>query len=383
MEITIGCDRFANHASLRVLVDEVVKRAPNVVGLSLYLWNINASMALARAIKTRMPNTRIVIGGPEVTPESRDLLNDPVFDAAVFGEGEVPFVALLDGWLRRDLSTAPPGSACRINHVLELGPPNRQLIDLSLLASPILSGDIDLDQFDDIFLFTMRGCVQGCAYCAWRGRGRLRPFPIEQLQAEIRMLHDHALRNCRKRRVFIEDSAFNTSPVFEPLCHAIAAINIDKMLEFHCFLLAERLTDRMGTLLKHANITSVEIGLQSANADALRKVCRPVDLDAFLNGVQVLRKYAIPVVADAIIGLPGDNFQGFFKTMDFLESHGLHGLYFNLSLPMGVSLRKTAEKMGLKYSDDPPYYVYVLIDYAIYYCLNSSFKRLIGRGFRE
>ena len=204
----------------------------------------------------------------------------------------------------------------------------------------------------------MRGCVQGCAYCAWSGRGRLRPFALEQLKAEIRALHDHAVRHGRKRVVYIGDSAFNTSPVSEPLCEAIASINIDKMLDFRCFVLVERLTGRMAKLLSDANVTSVEIGLQSINEVALRKVCRPVDSEAFLAGVQVLRQCGIPFVTDAIIGLPGDDLHGFVRTMGFLEDHRLEGSYFNLSLGRGAPLRSNAEKMGLKYCDDPPYYVY-------------------------
>src|SRR5689334_15820911 len=51
-----------------LLADAIAQREPAVVGLSLYLWNTQRSLHLAREIKRRSPRTRIVIGGPEVGP---------------------------------------------------------------------------------------------------------------------------------------------------------------------------------------------------------------------------------------------------------------------------------------------------------------------------
>lgn len=51
-----------------LLADHVARGEPDYVGLSLYLWNSERSLHLAREIRKRSPRTAILIGGPEVSP---------------------------------------------------------------------------------------------------------------------------------------------------------------------------------------------------------------------------------------------------------------------------------------------------------------------------
>src|SRR5262249_25488592 len=60
---------FPREASEEEIVARVLETEPAIVGLSCYLWNIKALMAVAREIKARRPDVTIVIGGPEVGPQ--------------------------------------------------------------------------------------------------------------------------------------------------------------------------------------------------------------------------------------------------------------------------------------------------------------------------
>ena len=45
------------------LADLIAKDEPDFLGLSLYLWNSERSLHLAREVKRRSPRTRVLIGG--------------------------------------------------------------------------------------------------------------------------------------------------------------------------------------------------------------------------------------------------------------------------------------------------------------------------------
>jgi anaerobic magnesium-protoporphyrin IX monomethyl ester cyclase len=69
----IGCPfddvairEFSNDVQPEDAAREILIGEPDVVGLSCYVWNVITLMAVSRWIKEIRPDTRIVLGGPEV-----------------------------------------------------------------------------------------------------------------------------------------------------------------------------------------------------------------------------------------------------------------------------------------------------------------------------
>ena len=86
-------------------------------------------------------------------------------------------------------------------------------------------------------------------------------------------------------RVGIWDSAFNLSPVFADVCKIIQEINSTGYLKFTCFLQADLVTEETARLLRQANFTYVDVGLQSSNPKVLSHIGRHSDLAKFVPGV--------------------------------------------------------------------------------------------------
>ena len=78
-----------------LIVDEIVRRRPDLLGVSLYTWNSERSLSLVARARAALPRTLVVAGGPEVQKDNLWALEHPAVDIAVFGEGEQTFVALL------------------------------------------------------------------------------------------------------------------------------------------------------------------------------------------------------------------------------------------------------------------------------------------------
>ena len=83
----------ANTLGDRALVRALAERRPWLVGFTCYVWNIERTLWIARELKRLRPETRIVLGGPEITADNAWVL-DSDCDFAVIGEGAQTFAEL-------------------------------------------------------------------------------------------------------------------------------------------------------------------------------------------------------------------------------------------------------------------------------------------------
>ncbi len=199
---------------------EIIFRRPNdpkafasdlenvfAIGFSCFLWNVNASMKAARAVRERFPEALIVLGGPSIpkdpTYSAEFIQKHPYIDVICCGEGEEVFVSLCryrhEGRSFADI----PGLIVhnRANgQIIRTGP--EQLPDMESLPSPYLDGTFDSiytqyeDEFSGIIWETNRGCPYRCAYCTWGNlpSNRIREKPISQVRAEVEWIGQHGIR---------------------------------------------------------------------------------------------------------------------------------------------------------------------------------------------
>ena len=88
-EVAILPESIVSYLGDGALLEQVRSRQPDVVGFSIYCWNLRRSLYLAEEIK-EIHDCRIVFGGPEITPDNA-LLRSAAVDFLVFGEGETVF----------------------------------------------------------------------------------------------------------------------------------------------------------------------------------------------------------------------------------------------------------------------------------------------------
>jgi radical SAM superfamily enzyme YgiQ (UPF0313 family) len=161
----------ANALGDRALVEALARRKPWLVGFTCYLWNIERTLWVARELRRRLPGVRIVLGGPEITPDNAWVLDTPDYDFAVIGEGEQTFAGLLLALLEgEDVPAAPlaglyvppaSGPRYRPDRIPAFRTP---LSDLGRLGSPYLAGILDAADEGMMLLETTRGCVFKCKF---------------------------------------------------------------------------------------------------------------------------------------------------------------------------------------------------------------------------
>ena len=339
-----------------LLADTLARDEPDYLGFSLYLWNTERSLHLAREVKRRSPHTRVIVGGPEVSADNPFVLAQRGFDIAVTGEAEESFGtlmrALLDG---RDPAGLPGVAVRKPLGLSPFGPAPGAGFPLTAFPSPYLEDLVPVDPERSTYLETVRGCRSHCTFCFYpRSSSVLRVLDVARSAALVRELKQRGAREV----VFL-DPTFNHRPEFDELLDALIEVNADRGLSFFAEVRAEGLTPVQAGKLARAGFTKLEIGLQSVNRGTLKRVRRGGSPGLVAEAAKMLHGEGIELLLDLIIGLPGDTPDDVARGMDFLDEHGLasEAQVFPLLLLPGTAMRSTALEDGVVFDPEPPYRV--------------------------
>jgi radical SAM superfamily enzyme YgiQ (UPF0313 family) len=407
----------ANNFGDAALVEAIAAREPWLVGFTCYLWNIDRTLWIAEQLKLRRPEMLVLVGGPEITGDNRWTLEHPAVDFAAVGEGEQTFAELLAALATIDHFTlAPPRKQAGISepqrhrdtendrgvgtpsvqslpsvplrlcgesdsapprlrvgdsiawpdalrsiaglHVsgMTLPPAFRKpLPHLNEISSPYLCGILDAADEQMLLLETIRGCVYKCKFCYYpKSYDDLYYVAEEKIVANLR----HA-RERGAREVVLLDPTLNQGRNFDKFVELLARENLERQFTYFGELRAEGIKESTAKLLKQANFTEVEIGLQSIDPLAMDLMDRKNNMKAFERGVRALLDVGIDVKVDLIIGLPGDTVDSVRRGLDYLHANRFFSSIqvFNLAILPGTAFRSEAEQLGLQYQQRTPYYV--------------------------
>ncbi|MFQ5654992.1 MAG: B12-binding domain-containing radical SAM protein, partial [Planctomycetota bacterium] len=321
VEIEILDPIEADRAGHGRLVERILSLEPDMVGFSVYEWNAHQSFDIARTLKERRPGVVIVVGGPEIIPNSQEVHfnHHRELDVGVMGDGETTFVELVDHYRGRGKSLSEiAGIVYRAaDGGIHANPLRTEPESYREIESPYLLGYLDTEAFGFLLMETERGCPFKCAYCNWSGTKR-NVFSFDRLKGEI----DHA-RERGIEAVHFLDPTFNTSRNGRELLKYIRKVNEDRSMTFYANVYAELLKEPQIDDLVEANFKHLTAGLQSVNPVALNNINRKNNLPKFVDRVHRLIERGIFVYIDIILGLPGDDLDWVRKTLRFITDNGL------------------------------------------------------------
>lgn len=138
----------------------------------------------------------------------------------------------------------------------------------------------------------------------------------------------------------------------------LARLNRDR-IPLHTETRLEGITPELADLFREAGFESVEVGLQSIHPEVCAGVGRHLDLESFRRGAAAMKRAGIRLELGIILGLPGDDLDGFTATLQWLADHDLadETVVFILSLLPGTELRARAVREGWHFMAGPPYYL--------------------------
>jgi len=305
----------------------------DLVGFSAYVWNVEASLALARELKRRTPDVVIVFGGPQVPDDPEEFLRaNPCVDLATRGEGEATFTAIIDALESRCWHTVH-GVSWMEDGEFRSNAPRERSKQLDEYPSPYLTG-----AFDDLMLAhpeqrwvatweTNRGCPFACTFCDWGSATatRVYSFDMERIQAEIDWFGRH-----RIGFVLCCDANFGMLP--RDLDIAKGIVDSRKRTGFpFSFMIqnAKNATERSYDIQKLINDSMQTIGvtlsIQSADEGTLKNIRRSnIRSESFQELQRRFTRDGVDTYTDIIIGLPGETYDAFVDSVSTTVGFGQH-----------------------------------------------------------
>lgn len=336
----------------RSLLAELGRLAPEVLACSCYIWNVEPTLALVRDLRQVLPETRIILGGPEVGARAREILYaEPTVDFIICGEGEAVFPQLLRALSGED-SPALPGVFGR-EHPASNRRPERPL-DPELIPHAYLSSDLPSLEHRLVYVETSRGCPFGCSYCL-SANDRLRQFPLPRVWQEL----DRLLAADIPLIKFV-DRTFNADQARALTIWRYLLANRQQS-RFHFEICADLLTAEALEFLQTVppGVFQFEIGVQSTDQRTLQAIGRRMHWDKLTQNIERLQSNGnIHLHLDLIAGLPHQEWQGISQSFDQVMQLRPAQLQLGfLKVLPGTPIAEQARDFGLLASSRPPYEV--------------------------
>jgi hypothetical protein len=287
----------------------VAERQPRLVGLSVnYLHQALPALALAGALRRRMPALRLLLGGALVGAWRGRLAPDalrPQVTEIVFGDGTPSLLAALGGQAG-DHPPAPPDYSGL--------PWNRYLAPRRIVP-----------------FAASRGCVWGrCRYCPEAATGE----PFAALDAgRLPPLLDELRSSSEAELLHLTDSAL-------PLA-ALRVLSEQRWsARWYGFTrFYPELVDRtLATALRRSGCVMLQLGLESGSRRVLGRLRKGIDLDHASTALRHLSDAGVAVYLYVMLGIPGETRDDALRTLEFIAAHAPYVRYLNtslLNLPVG------------------------------------------------
>lgn len=320
-----------------VVTNRILEEKPDIVGLSLFIWNYSFQFKIAEKIKQCLPNTKIVMGGPHLTahkPEHKDFfIEHPYVDYVVYGDGEKAFQQIIDYE-----SNYLAGKDDWINIVENVNGkakiyPYEQIKDLEYLGtSAFVKYEKEIGEVLDYlvsrgiprFRLMMaiefaRGCMYGCTFCDWtQGLSKKVKRKTMPWKDDIDVFHrlDVAIRESDANFGMWDDD-------IKAYDYALSLYDPKKNFRFLAFNSPKLDKDKTEYLLRMNALVygeRIEFAIQDLDATVLKLIDRPsVPWEKHLEMVQKWKKELPPelynhITAQIIIGLPGQSLDTVIET---------------------------------------------------------------------
>ena len=328
---------------------------PDVLGFSCYIWNIEVVKELIFEINKLMPQLPIWLGGPEVSYNPMDYIENYPIIGVMCGEGELVFNRLLTEYVQGDVEAISkiPGIVMNSKEGVISNPCPPPIA----LNAPLPYDDAELNN-KIIYYESQRGCPFSCSYCLSSVDKRMRFRDLELVKEDILTFINHNVRLVK----FI-DRTFNAKKDHAYEILRFIKENDNGITSFHFEIAADILDEEGLTILNslRPGLVQLEIGVQSTNPKTIKAINRSMNLEKLAKNVARLKQGEnIHIHLDLIAGLPYEDLESFKKSFNDIYAMQPEQLQLGfLKLLHGSCMRDEASKYGIIACEKPPYEVLV------------------------
>ena len=324
------------------MVEQLMQQRPRVIGIGVYIWNVDESTRLVALLKAVVPEVIVVVGGPEVSFEVESQRICMLADYVITGWGDLAFPALC----RQLLGGERPE-----RKVIAGGEP--ALSQIGLPYAEYTEEDI-AKRF--IYVEASRGCPFKCEFCLSSLDKTAWAFELDAFMAALEALHERGARHFR----FV-DRTFNLKMEVGARILEFFLSRLDDRTFLHFEVIPDHLPERLKALIARfpAGALHFEVGIQTWNPEVQARISRRQNNERAEDNLRWLLTQSRALVhVDLIAGLPGEDVESFAAGFDRLYALRPHEIQVGILKRLrGTPITRHTESHAMRYNPDAPYNV--------------------------
>lgn len=300
----------------KVIQHEILKNKVPIIGFYAAADNIRVVKHAITWIKSKFPDVKTIIGGPQAIDLDYIFFKETGNDFAIIGEGEIPMYLLLSSLVDDSYDLRKVPSLVMRDSEKELLIVNQcndaVITDLDSIPYPSMVDSIakNLRQGKMAGIITGRGCPYQCTFCYEGNNAKnVRFRSILNVMEEIDYVCEN---NKRLEYINIYDDTFTLKKerVFE-FCKEIKKRNIRWFCEGHVtFVLKNQ--DILNKMVA-SGLTCIQFGIESGSNVVLDAYNKHTNFDMIVEAIKICKKSGIHgITGNFIIG-------GAFETRETIE----------------------------------------------------------------
>jgi len=330
------------------VIQKVEKEKPQFVGITAITPRIDSALYLAEKVKEIDPNIRVILGGPHIHFEHKNIINDDFVDFCVRGEGEITVLELIDCLSNSGDLAKVKGITFKQGNDVIVNPDRPFVQDLDafafpareLMHNPAYHGLWTEGQTFSSVLAT-RGCPYHCAFCAapaiWGRKHRRRS--VENVLDELEEIYQKfGVRYVR----FVDDLLIVDKKWTIDLCRGISDRGLSDLIwacDGRVGLMSEELLYEM----KNVGCLVIFYGIEFGNQRILDICKKGFTIKQVREAIDVTARVGISSYGYFMMGYPTETVETIEDTInlakDLALNHGMDSAGFSIVTPFpGTSL---------------------------------------------
>lgn len=319
---------------------------PYIFGISCLTINIGRGFEMAKLLKAKYPDSKIILGGIHPTALPEEALTTGDVDIVVRGEGEETLLLLYDA-IKNDQSYCNIagisfGKDGNITHN-----PDRPLIQ-NLDTIPRFPYELfDANKYNLGFLVTSRGCPYNCIFCSQRliSGKKYRFSSCETIIETINLLIN---KYNQQSITFLDDNFLVNKKRVKLLCELIVQNRFNVKAKFGCQTRADNVDEEVLTYLKNAGFASIGLGIETGSERLMKILNKGETVRDNIEAVKMIKRMGFDINCFFLFGVPSETSEERFETYRLAKELRLNYAKFNNIVPYpGTRLFGIAKKEGI------------------------------------
>ncbi|CAK7016070.1 radical SAM protein [Tissierella sp.] len=335
-------------------LQKIIDMKPFLIGFSIYNVSKDAVFRVIHSLKKKVHfPCYICLGGSMATSYSKELMNEePLIDFIIKGEGELPFLQLINRIIDKDTFSNIKGLVYRNSDKVFVNEGQQVINDGNDL--PIMARDILKAKKNNIVLIsTSRGCSGNCTFCIsksfwkkWRGRDA--KSIVDEMESVKQTFNVDKFN-------FI-DSSFEDPDIYCSRLRSIADEILNRKIKVYYYAdfradIGNKASKELIRSLHKSGLCSVLLGIEAGNEQDLKLYAKNTHLQAIEKSIELFNSNEIHIIPGFINFNPYSTMDTLKENINFLYKHGYASFPLQVltkyRLFKGTALYSKIERDGL------------------------------------